>query len=1258
MKKFTLLFVMLFIATLSMEAQKFTYTGNWGKAGLNLIDSKSNAIQVIYSVPEFSMEDIQVEGGLMKNIALPGTILGNNAGMPNLPGKGSFLAIPQGSTPKVKIVSQRTETIHNVEIAPAQRIPLDTEKDFPLVKDQLVYSKNALYPESPVMISEVNQIRGVDAINLGITPFQYNPVTKDLIVYIDMKVEITFEGGSGQFGNDTFRSRWWDPIMQDNIANYSSLPAVDYDSRYQTYSKGQRDTECEYIIITPTGPDFLSWADSIANFRNQQGILTHIYTLTDVGGNTEAAIEAFIDNAYNTWTIKPAACLLLGDYGSDATKNITSHMYTHPAGYPNFASDNKFADVTGDEMPDVVFARIVANNATQLQLLCSRFLDYERNPPVDPLYYDKPITALGWQTVRWFQLCSEIVGGFWKNTMNKHPRRINAVYEGSQNVWSSASNTSQITSYFGPSGLAYIPASPTELGGWTGGNATKINQAIDSGAFILMHRDHGYYDGWGEPAYSSGNISVLNNTMLPFVFSINCQTGSYHRSADCFGERFIRHTKNGHNAGALGIVCPSEVSYSFVNDAFVWGMMDNMWPNFMPDKETTPASRGVLPGFGNAAGKYFLKQSAWPYNTSDKQVTYRLFHMLGDAFQVVYFEVPQQMTITHDQEIEESATTFNITANENALICLTVNNEIIATGIGAGSTPVVITIPPQTAGTMVMVTVTKQNFFRYFAIVPVTTDMLAADFSADYTSLCSSGSVNFTDLSFGSPDSWEWTFEGGNPASSTLQNPTGIAYSATGSYPVSLTVSKTGQPPVTITKDNYINVNNYPVAKFMAPSTCFGTPVAFTDQSDPMGGSITSWEWNFGDPLSPSNTSTLQNPTHIYVTPGGYNVVLTVMSNGTCVDDTIMTVSALTTPAISATPEGATEICQGTPDNNYTTAGAAYATSYMWELLPAEAGTVTGTTTTGVVTLSATYSGAATIKVKGMNECGEGAFSSELTLNVKPLVLVAEKPTGTTDICQGTLANNYTTTGATYATSYIWELTPATAGTITGTTITGVVDLASAFTGTATVKVKGINDCGEGEFSSELTLNVKPLALVPAQPTGVVSVNTNKTISSDFTTTGGLNADSYAWFVDPSSAGVFSGTGTTGTIAWTKDYNGTVSISVKSINTCGESENSQLLTVLLSSTLGIGNNGEAIGITLYPNPNNGKFTLTLNAEGNQDVNLMIYNSTGAEVYSANGVKISGKTTKNIDLSGLSAGIYNLKVSGENGSVVKKFVIQK
>jgi len=1164
MKKFTILFVMLFIATLSIDAQKFNFDNNWGKSGLNLVDSRSNAIQLIYSVPEFTMEDVQVDGQVMKNITLPGTFLGNDEGMPNLPGKGSFIAIPQGSTPKVRIVSQRTETLHNIEIAPAQRIPLDTEKDFPLVKNQSVYSKNAFYPESPVMISEVNQIRGVDAINLGITPFQYNPVTKDLIVYQDLKVEITFEGGTGQFGNDAFRSRWWDPIMQDNILNYSSLPAVDYDKRFQSYSKGQRDIECEYIIITPTGSDFLSWADSIANFRNQQGILTHIYTLTDVGGNTETAIEAFIDNAYNNWTIKPVACLLLGDYGTDATKNIISHMYTHPDGYPNFASDNKYADVTGDEMPDVVFARIVANNASQLQILCSRFLDYERNPPVDPLFYDKPITALGWQTVRWFQLCSEIVGGFWKNTMNKHPRRINAVYEGSQNIWSSATNTSQVTNYFGSTGLGYIPATPGELGGWTGGNATKINQAIDSGAFILIHRDHGNYGGWGEPAYNSGNISSLNNTMLPFVFSINCETGAFHRSANCFGEVFVRHFKNGHNAGALGIVCPSETSYSFVNDAYVWGMMDNLWPNFMPDKESQVGCRGVLPAFGNAAGKYFLQQSSWPYNPGDKLVTYRLFHMLGDGFSVVYFEVPQQLTVTHDEEIQAGATTFNIITNDSAFIALTVNNEIIATGYGSGATPVVITIPSQTAGTQVMVTVTKQNFFRYQDNVPVTYGQLITNFSANVTDLCPGTGVNFTDESAGSPASWVWTFDGGTPGTATVKNPSNIVYSAPGDYSVKLVISRSANSDST-TKTAYIHVYHQPTADFTTSNaSCIDQATIFSDLSNANGGTITDWLWDFGDG---SAGATSQNPSHTYTSGGTFNVTLQVKNNGTCDNQVTKQVVVGQAPNPAAQPAGPAVVCPGSTGTPYTTPGAGYATSYAWEIAPAAAGTIDGTTTTATFNASATYSGPVSIVVKGLNDCGEGTPSPSYDVNISA-----------------------------------------------------------------------------------------PIA-APAKPEGADSVNIANVPTSEFTTTGVPSVTTYAWSITPEAAGTIAGTGLTGTVTWDLSFRGpSAVIVVKGTDTCGPGLPSLDKTVIVKNTLGISNSNE-FGAEIYPNPNPGKFAIVL--QGNEkNINIRIVNTLGSLVYTENNVKVTGKFTQNIDLSTLSEGVYYLKVETETGTLIRKLVIRK
>jgi len=65
---------------------------------------------------------------------------------------------------------------------------------------------------------------------------------------------------------------------------------------------------------------------------------------------------------------------------------------------------------------------------------------------------------------------------------------------------------------------------------------------------------------------------------------------------------------------------------------------------------------------------------------------------------------------------------------------------------------------------------------------------VVANFSANVTKVGIGGSINFTDMSINGPTSWEWTFEGGTPASSTQQNPT-VTYSALGSFSVSLKVS-------------------------------------------------------------------------------------------------------------------------------------------------------------------------------------------------------------------------------------------------------------------------------------------------------------------------------------------------------------------------------------------------------------------------------------------------------------------------------------
>jgi hypothetical protein len=712
--KLTLLFVAILFAGITL-ADEIKYSDSWGKQGFELKNQKASGVEINYSINSFTLSNSQINGETMDVIELPGNLLQNDEGAPNLPGTGRYITLPLGATANVQITASRTETFSNVDLAPAPRIPWETETG-PLEynKDMKIYARDAFYPAQPVIISEITQVRGVNVVMLGITPFQYNPVTKELIVYRDLEVEIDFVGGNGNFGDDRLRSRWWDPLLTDMLLNYESLPKMNYNKSFQATDA----VGCEYLIITPNGAEFQQWADSIKQFRTLQGILTDIVTIDEVGGNNANTIESYINNAYNTWDIVPAACLLLGDYGTSGN-TIVSHTLPHPYS-GTYITDNIYADVNGNHLPDIIFARMTAQNASHLETMVTKFLDYERIPPTNPDYYQNPITALGYQTERWFQICSESVAGFWEVAQGKTPNRINAIYSGNPQTgpWSTANNTSTVLNVFGPNGLGYIPATPGQVNCTWYGSASDVVNGINNGAFMLQHRDHGGETGWGEPAFSSSNINSLNNTDLTFVWSINCLTGKFNYSGECFAEKFHRHTSGGQNSGALGINAASEISYSFVNDTYVWGAYDNMWPDFLPEYGTTPDSRDVMPAFGNAAGKYFLQQSNWPSNPAQKEVTYNLFHHHGDAFMTVYSEIPQDLTVMHNPILYAGVTSFDVTANDGAFIALTVNGEIIGTAEATGG-PVSITIPAQQPPDEMLVTITMQNYYRYEQIVEI-----------------------------------------------------------------------------------------------------------------------------------------------------------------------------------------------------------------------------------------------------------------------------------------------------------------------------------------------------------------------------------------------------------------------------------------------------------------------------------------------------------------------------------------------------------
>ena len=169
-------------------------------------------------------------------------------------------------------------------------------------------------------------------------------------------------------------------------------------------------------------------------------------------------------------------------------------------------------------------------------------------------------------------------------------------------------------------------------------------------------------------------------------------------------------------------------------------------------------------------------------------------------------------------------------------------------------------------------------------------------FAASQTSGCLPHTVEFMDMS-DSTATWTWTFDGGNPATSTEQNPT-VEYTTTGVYNVSLEVVTASGNTYTIERPNYVTVGLAPTADFDAD--IIGEIATFTNNSTGGG----TYSWDFGD----GNTSNEENPSHSYGAIGLYTVTLSIVNE--CGTDTYtQDVLVLAVPPIAGIGVSETEGC-------------------------------------------------------------------------------------------------------------------------------------------------------------------------------------------------------------------------------------------------------------------------------------------------------------------------------------------------------------
>lgn len=155
---------------------------------------------------------------------------------------------------------------------------------------------------------------------------------------------------------------------------------------------------------------------------------------------------------------------------------------------------------------------------------------------------------------------------------------------------------------------------------------------------------------------------------------------------------------------------------------------------------------------------------------------------------------------------------------------------------------------------------------------------LTANFTADKMGGCSPLPVQFTNTSTGASANASYRWDFGNGNTSTLQNP-GAIFTEEKTYTVTLTVSDGNQNS---TKTAVFTVYKKPTVDFTASlqKGCAPLPVNFIAAAKAGDGTVTSYDWDFGDGSTDKSTSSLVQ--HTYTNEQNATVSVTVTNSYGC----------------------------------------------------------------------------------------------------------------------------------------------------------------------------------------------------------------------------------------------------------------------------------------------------------------------------------------------------------------------------------------
>ncbi|HPF34480.1 MAG TPA: C25 family cysteine peptidase [Candidatus Krumholzibacteria bacterium] len=428
-----------------------------------------------------------------------------------------------------------------------------------------------------------------------------------------------------------------------------------------------------YLVIT--APAYAAAVQPLVDWKRQKGLTVRVAT-TEETGETNAAIQAWLRDAYATWELPPEYVLLVGDVDVLPSwffsANVTDLPYAHMD--------------TDDWLPDLLLGRWPVANAAEAAAIAAKTVAYEKAP-----YRGDE---------GWFTRQLMVGGNYGSETPSHTVRWVGEQLE---------------TLGFDAATEVFFPPF------WNG--VAPITQTLQSGVGMCVYRGWAYGTaGWEPPHFTVAEIpNVETGAMTPVVMSFVCLNGDFAGDDPCFGEVFLRQGTPEAPKGAVAFIGNGEHwSHTRYNDAMAISYFE-----MFPDPAIRDLGQLALAGRLRFMAYFPHELSAAEFGEESVEFYFHIYNLLGDPELNVWKGAPADLDVTYGASLPGAAGRLDVTVREDdgltavpgALVGVTADGALVGRAVAGADGLAVVLLDGWNGTADLTVTVTAADRFAHTGTV-------------------------------------------------------------------------------------------------------------------------------------------------------------------------------------------------------------------------------------------------------------------------------------------------------------------------------------------------------------------------------------------------------------------------------------------------------------------------------------------------------------------------------------------------------------